>query len=100
MADELTPAGAGSRDPDYAAHLATYEGFLKWATMASLHVAFVLVALVMFGFGKGAVVFLGFLGIVAGTVAIAIDFMSSRGNWLFSIVTLVLFVLVTAINIS
>jgi hypothetical protein len=68
--------------------------------MASLAAAFVLVALVMFGFGKGAAVFLGFLGMVAGMGAIAIDFMSSRGGWLFSIVTLVVFVLVTAINIS
>jgi hypothetical protein len=98
MADELTPVG--SENPDYAAHLATYEGFIKGAIMASLAAAFVLVALVMFGFGKGAAVFLGFLGMVAGMGAIAIDFMSSRGGWLFSIVTLVVFVLVTAINIS
>ena len=27
MADELTPTGAN--DPDFAAHLATYEGFIK-----------------------------------------------------------------------
>jgi Bacterial aa3 type cytochrome c oxidase subunit IV len=98
MADELTPAGSG--DPDYAAHLATYEGFIKGAVMACLAAAFVLVALVMFGFGKGGGVFLGFLGMVAGMGAIAIDFMSSRGGWLFSIITLVAFVLVTAINIS
>ena len=59
-----------------------------------------MVALVMFGFGKGAAVFLGFLGMVAGMVAIGIDAMSSRGGWLFSLATLVLFMLVTAINIS
>jgi hypothetical protein len=98
MADELTPAGR--EDLDYAAHLATYEGFIKGAVMACLATAFVLVALVMFGFGKGAAVFLGFLGMVAGMVAIGIDVMSARGGWLFSIVTLVLFVLLTALNIS
>jgi hypothetical protein len=98
MADELTDAGGG--DSNYAAHLATYDGFIKGAVMASLHVAFVLVALVMFGFGKGAAVFLGFLGILAGMGAITLDFMSARGGWTISIVTLVLFVLVTAVNIS
>jgi Bacterial aa3 type cytochrome c oxidase subunit IV len=98
MADELTPAGR--EDPDYAAHLATYEGFIKGGVMACLATAFVLVALVMFGFGKSAAVFLGFLGMVAGMVAIGIDVMSARGGWLFSIATLVLFVLITALNIS
>ena len=111
MADELTPTG--SDDPDYAAHLETYEGFIKGIVMACLAAAFVMVsaetgeplegvmvALVMFGFGKSAAVFLGFLGMVAGMVAIGIDVMSARGGWLFSVATLVLFVLVTAINIS
>ena len=98
MADELTDAGGSG--PGYAAHLATYDGFIKGATMAALQVGFVLVALVMFGFGKGAAVFLGFLGIIAGMGAITLDFMSSRGGWTISIATLVLFVLVTAINIS
>ena len=32
--------------------------------------------------------------------AITLDFMSARGGWTISIVTLVLFVLVTAVNIS
>jgi Bacterial aa3 type cytochrome c oxidase subunit IV len=98
MADELTPTGGD--DPDYAAHLATYEAFIRGVVMACLAAGFGLVALVMFGFGKGAAVFLGFLGMVAGMVAIGIDMMSARGGWLFSIATLVLFALVTAINIS
>jgi len=98
MADELTPTGAD--DPDLAAHLATYEAFVKGIVMACLAAAFVMVALVMFGFGKGAGVFLGFLGMVAGMVAIGIDVMSARGGWMFSIATLVLFALVTALNIS
>ena len=78
MADELTPTG--SDDPDYAAHLETYEGFIKGIVMACLAAAFVMVALVMFGFGKSAAVFLGFLGMVAGMVAIGIDVMSARGG--------------------
>ena len=57
-----------------------------------------LVALVMFGFGKGAAVFLGFLGILAGMGAITLDFMSARGGWTISIVTLVRRA-VTAVNI-
>ena len=98
MADELTPTGAD--DPDFAAHLATYEGFIKGIVMACLAAGFVMVALVMFAFGKSAGVFLGFLGMVAGMVAIGIDVMSARGGWMFSIAPLVLFALVTALNIS
>ena len=98
MAEQSTPAE--DQASDYAEHLATYDGFITGSIAVCLTAAFVMVALVMFGFGKTASVFVGFLGIVLGMGAIAVDIMNGRGRWLFSIIALLVFAFVTALNIS
>jgi hypothetical protein len=94
---EHTPPGAHLTDLE--AHVETYESFIKGALGLSLIAGFVLVALVSFRFGHTLNVFAGFSGLVAGFIAVTIDArMGSR--WLLSVGLLVLFGLITAINVS
>ena len=52
-----------------------------------------------FRYGQTFNVFMGFAGLIAGLIAIAID-ARSGGRWLLSIGVLVVFGILTAINIS
>ncbi len=84
---------------DLEAHRSAYEGFIKGAVALSLISALVLVALVSFRFGQTLSVVTGFLGLIIGTIAVLIDFrMGSR--WFLSLGILVIFGLITAINVS
>jgi hypothetical protein len=84
---------------DMESHRSTYEGFVKGGIALSIIVFFVLVALVSFRFGHVLSNFLGFAGIAAGIIVVAID--ARAGNrWYLSLVVLVLYGLLTAINIS
>jgi|SRR3954451_14434176 len=91
------PAQAGPADT--SSKLATYQLFIRVAVAGVIHVAFVMVALVSFGFGHSAAVFLGFLGLILGTLAVIIDF-RSRSRYIFSLSLLAIFAIITAINIS
>ena len=96
MADHTA---SGSHSSDMEAHRDTYKGFIKGAIVLSLVSGFVLVALVAFRFGQSLNVLTGFLGLVLGLIAVAIDFrVGSR--WFLSLGLLVLFGLITAINVS
>jgi len=88
-----------SHSSDLEAHRGAYQGFIKGAVALSLVSAFVLVALVSFRFGQSLNVAAGFLGLLLGMIAVIIDFrMGSR--WFLSIGLLVIFGLITAVNVS
>jgi hypothetical protein len=85
---------------DMEAHLSTYEGFIKGSIALSIHCGFVLVALCSFAFAHTLNVFTGFAGLIIGTIAILIDARTGGGKWYLSIGALVLFGLITAVNVS
>ena len=58
-----------------------------------------LAALVSFAFAHTLNVFTGFAGLIIGTIAILID-ARTGGKWLLSVGALVLFGLITAVNVS
>jgi hypothetical protein len=80
-------------------HKATYEGFLRGSVGLALICGFILVALVAFRFAHVLNVFTGFAGLIAGVVAVAIEFRAGS-RWLVSLALLVVFGLITAINVS
>jgi hypothetical protein len=84
---------------DLEAHRSTYSGFVTGAIALSVICAFVLVSLVSFRFAGTLNVFMGFAGLIAGIVAVLID-VRTGGKWLLSLGALVLFGLITAINVS
>jgi len=84
---------------DLEAHRSTYEGFVKGAIALSLHCGFVLVALCSFAFAHTLNVFTGFAGLIVGVIAVLID-ARTGGKWLLSVGALVLFGLITAVNVS
>ncbi len=81
------------------AHRSTYEGFIKGSVALSIICGFVLVALVSFRFAHTLNVFTGFAGLIVGIVAVLIG-ARTGGKWLLSVGLLVLFGLITAINVS
>ena len=81
------------------AHRSTYDAFIKGSIALSIHCGYVLVALVSFAFAHTFSVFTGFAGLIIGTIAIFID-VRTRGNWYLSVGLLVLFGLITAVNVS
>ena len=81
-------------------HRATYEGFLKGSVVLTIICIFVLVALVSFSFGHSWSVFIGFAGLIAGVLGVLIDVKTGGKRWTVSLVLLVLFGLITAINVA
>ena len=80
-------------------HRSTYDAFIKGSLALSIICGFVLVALCSFAFAHTLNVFTGFAGLIAGVVAVLID--ARRGDkWLLSVGALVLFGLITAVNVS
>lgn len=96
MAEHTAP---GTQDHGMEEHRSTYEGFVKGAIVLSLVSAFVLVALVAFRFAHTLNVFTGFAGLILGFIAIAID-ARAGSRWFLSLGVLVLFALITAVNVS
>ena len=89
----------GNHSQDMEAHRNTYEGFIKGSIALSLICGFVLVALVDFRFAHSLNVFTGFGGLILGIIAVFID--ARRGStWFLSLGLLVLFGLVSAVNVS
>ena len=80
-------------------HTSTYEGFVKGSVALSLIFGFVLVALCSFAFAHTLNVFNGFSGLIFGVIAVLID-ARTGGKWLLSVGALVLFGLITAVNVS
>ena len=80
-------------------HTCTYAAFLKGSIALSIICGFVLVALVAFRFAHTLNVFSGFAGLVLGIIAVLID-VRTGGKWYLSGGLLVLFGLITAVNVS
>lgn len=80
-------------------HRSTYESFVKGAIALSLICGFILVALVSFRFAHTLNVFTGFTGLILGVTAVAID-ARTGSRYFLSLGLLVLFGLITAVNVS
>lgn len=85
---------------DMDAHRRTYGAFVRGSVALGIICAFVLVALTSFAFGKSLNVFIGFAGLIIGCIAVLIDSRSGSQRWLLSIGVLVLFGLITAVNVG
>jgi hypothetical protein len=99
MAEHMAEQQAASEN-DLTAHQGTYRAFVRGALVAILATAFTLVALVAFAFGTTMPILLGWAILVIGLIAILIDLRSGSKTWRLTLVTLVIFGLLTAISIS
>jgi uncharacterized membrane protein HdeD (DUF308 family) len=99
MADHSSHS-SGGHSGDIQAHNQTYEGFLIGAVALSIICGFVLVALCSFAFAHTLNVFTGFLGLILGIIAVLIDARAGGKKWYLSGVLLVIFGLITAVNVS
>jgi hypothetical protein len=90
---------SGNHSQDMDAHRSTYSAFITGAIALSLICAFVLVALVDFRFAHTLNVFSGFAGLILGIVAVLID-VRTGGRWFLSLGVLVVFGLISAVNVS
>jgi hypothetical protein len=89
----------GGHTAGFDDHRATYEGFLKGSIALAIICFYILVALVSFGFGANFKVLIGFLGLILGLVAVAID-ARAGSRWFLSLGLLVVFALITAVNVA
>jgi hypothetical protein len=85
---------------DLNAHQKTYGAFVRGSVVLGIVCALVLVSLCSFAFGKSLNVFIGFAGLIIGVIAVLIDARSGSQRWLLSIGVLVLFGLITAVNVG
>jgi hypothetical protein len=99
MAEHMAEQQAASEN-DLARHQDSYKGFVRGILVAILAGAFTLVALVAFAFGRTMPILLGWAILVIGLIAILIDLRSGSKTWRLTLGTLVVFGLLTAINIS
>jgi uncharacterized membrane protein SpoIIM required for sporulation len=84
---------------DLSGHVRTYEGFLKGSIILAIVSLLVLIALVNVGFGHSAPIFMAFAGIIIGVLALLID-LRAGGTWKLPIAVLVIYGILTAMNIS
>jgi hypothetical protein len=84
---------------DFQPHAETWHGFVRGSIALILASISILVGLVSIGFGSFLPLFLGFLGIIAVHIAIAIDLRTGSASWGASLSVLGLFLLITLINI-
>ena len=96
MADH---GSSGSHSDDFNSHAATYNAFVKGSIVLAINCFYILVALVAFRFAPSWNVFLGFAGLIVGTLALLID--ARAGNkYYLSGGFLAIFALITAIAVS
>jgi hypothetical protein len=85
---------------DLEAHQQAYAGFIRGTVAVLLLCAFVVVALCSFAFAARFNVFLGFAGLIIGSIAVLIDARAGSKYWFLSLAVLVIFGLITAVNVS
>jgi hypothetical protein len=85
---------------DIEAHQHAYAAFIRGTVAVLLMCAFVVVALCSFAFAARFSVFIGFAGLIVGAIAVLIDARAGSKHWLLSLAVLVIFGLITAINVS
>ena len=96
MADH---GSSGSHAHGFDEHRSTYNAFVKGSIILAIHCFYILVALVAFRFVPSWNVFLGFSGLVVGTLLLLID--ARMGNkYYLSGGFLAVFALITAIAVS
>ena len=102
MAEQTAPTNAPSDAPlnDIEEHLHSYRGFLKGVIFFILASAFTLVSLCAFAFGQTLSLLLGWAILVVGFIVILIDLRSGTTTWRLSLITLVIFGVITAANVS
>jgi hypothetical protein len=91
---------ASAHSGDMQAHRQTYQGFVRGSVAIAILCFYVLVALSSFGFGQTWPVFLGFAGIVLGTLLVIIDLRSGSRTFALALGGLLVYALITAINVS
>ena len=96
MAETTAPGG----EMDTSTHLSTYNTFLRFTIAGLIHIGFTLIALCNFAFGSSAPRFMGFAGLIVGTLAVLIDLRLGSRRWFLSLGLLVLYALLTAINVA
>ena len=92
---EATPHGE-----NFAEHESTYRGFINGSIAMCFIILYVLIALCSVGFGDTLPRFMAFAGVIIGTVVILIDWRSGSKIWPLSLGFLVVYGLLTAINVS
>ena len=85
---------------DFEDHVETYRAFIRGSIAVILACIYVLVGLVSVTFGSTLPVFLAFAGIIVGFIAIAIDLRTGAQRWPLSLGVLLIFALITALNLS
>jgi thiol:disulfide interchange protein len=85
---------------DMHEHFESYTGFLRGVIVVIMASAYTLVALCAFSFGQTFPLLLGWAILVFGLIAILIDLRSGSRTWRLSLVMLVVFGLLTAVNVS
>jgi hypothetical protein len=84
---------------DLQPHAETWHAFVRGSIALILAAISILVGLVSIGFGSTLPLFLGFLGIIAVHIAVAIDLRTGSPSWGASLSVLAVFALITLINI-
>lgn len=87
------------RHPDFASHADTYRGFIRGSIATVLATIYILVGLASIGFGSTLPLFLGFVGMIVGFIAIAIDLRTGSRSFGLSLGFLLVYSLITAINV-
>ena len=83
---------------DYDEHTSTYDAFVRFSTGGTLACLFIVVALVGYGIGQGALIYLvATFGMLAGFGASAYGAASDQNSWTPAAVLLVLMGLLTAV---
>ncbi len=83
---------------DYDEHTSTYKAFVRWSTGGTLACMFLVVALVGYGIGQGALIYLvATIGMLAGFGASAYGAASDQNSWVPGIVLLVVMGLLTTV---
>ena len=80
-------------------HTSTYKGFIKGSVALSIHLRLCAGGPVFLRFRPYAQCFYGLCGLIVGTIAVLID-VRTGGKWYLSVGVLVLFGLITAVNVS
>ena len=85
---------------DLDAHQKAYSGFLRGTVAVILLCGFVVVALCSFAFAARFNVFIGFAGLIIGAISVLIDARAGSKYWFLSLAVLLIFGLITAVNVS
>ncbi len=91
---------SSSQSAQMQAHLETYHDFIRGACGIAILCFYVLVALCSVAFAHTWPVFLAFAGIIVGILFLMIDLRSGSKRFLLSLGGLIVYALITAVNVS